>query len=544
MKLKGQLTTLGFLCIVFFADSQDLLKSYTTSEVQGEAPRIDGLLNDAAWESVPWGGGDFIQRSPEDGADPTVQTKFKILYDAKNLYIAFLNLDPDPDKIVSRMSRRDGFEGDWVEINIDSYNDKRTAFSFTASVSGVKGDEYISNNGENFDKSWDPIWYLKTGINEQGWVAELRIPLSQLRFADKPEHTWGIQFTRRFFRNEERSNWQYVPQNANGWVHRFAELNGLKGLRPQKQLEIQPYIVAKTERFEKKDDNPFVTGKASDTEVGLDAKIGITSDITLDLTVNPDFGQVEADPSQVNLSAFQQYFREQRPFFIEGNNILTFPLTEFENNNLFYSRRIGRRPQGYINTDNDDLDDDGENDNDDVDEYVERKNNTRILGAAKLTGKNKSGFSWGILESVTSSEVAIIDSLGVRREEVIEPQTNYLVGRAQQDINKGKSVVGGMITATNRQIDDQNLEWLHTDAYSAGLDFVHYWKERTYSFRANTVVGHVLGSEEAITGTQKSSERYFQRPDNHHRGVDTTLTSLTGTGGTLVFGKGKWSPGV
>lgn len=544
MKLKGLLTLLALLCVVDFCYSQqsDSLKSYTTQRISGAPPKIDGNLNDPAWDQVPWGGGDFVQRSPNDGTEPTVQTKFKILYDDKNLYVAFKNLDSETDKIVSRMSRRDGFDGDWIEINIDSYNDKRTAFSFTSSVSGVKGDEYISNNGDNWDSNWDPIWYLRTSVVSDGWIAELRIPLSQLRFADKPEHTWGIQFTRRFFRNEERSNWQPVSQNASGWVHRFAELRGIKGIKPQKQLEIQPYVVTKMERFEREEDNPFVTGRSSSTEFGLDAKIGLTSDITLDLTVNPDFGQVEADPSQVNLSAFQLFFPEQRPFFIEGNNILNFNLTGSGNNNLFYSRRIGRRPQGYVNTDNDDLNGDGENDDDGVNENIKSKNNSRILGAAKLTGKNKNGFSWGILESVTALEKVEIDSVGFRRKEAVEPLTNYLVLRAQQDINEGNTVVGGMVTSVNRNIENENLEGLHTNAYSAGLDATHYWKERQYYVSGKVLTSNVRGSTEAITNTQLSSERFFQRPDNNHKNVDTTLTSLTGTGGGIVFGKrgGSW----
>lgn len=527
-----------FIGAPIYCNCQDKeVKFYTTQRIEEEPPKIDGKSDDKAWEQVPWGGGDFIQRIPNDGVAPTVQTQFKILYDAKNLYVLFKNLDPEPDKIVNRMSRRDGFEGDFVEINIDSYYDKRTAFSFTASVSGVKGDEYVSNNGNNWDANWDPIWYLKTSINEEGWIAEMKIPLSQLRFADKPEHVWGLQITRRFFRNNERSNWQYIPQDAAGWVHLFGELRGITGVEPQKQLEIQPYVLAKTERYEKEAGNPYATGKSSDLDFGLDAKIGITSDITLDLTVNPDFGQVEADPSQVNLSAFRLFFPEQRPFFIEGNNILTFPVSNSNNNNLFYSRRIGRNPQQSIETDDDDLDGDGESDDDDVEEYVKTSTNSRILGAAKITGKNKNGFSWGILESVTAIETAEIDSLGYIREETVEPMTNYFVARAQQDINKGNTLIGGMFTATNRKIEDPQLNWLHKEAYTAGLDFTHYWLQRSYFLTSKITISKVKGSEEAITATQKSSERYFQRPDNHHAKLDTTRNNLTGTGGTIIFGK-------
>jgi hypothetical protein len=508
---------------------KDTLKSYTTARLKGDAPHIDGLLNDAAWEQVEWGGGDFRQWQPDKGKPASVQTKFKILYDAKNLYVGIRCLDPEPDKIVRRMSRRDSFEGDMVEINIDSYNDKRTAFSFTASVSGVKGDEYISNNGDDWDEGWDPIWYLKTSIDQEGWVAEFRIPLSQLRFADMEELTWGIQLMRIFFRKQERSIWQYIPPDAGGWVHLFGGLKGIQGVKPQKQLEIQPYMVAQTERFEKEEGNPYRTGSASSTKFGLDAKIGVTSDITLDLTVNPDFGQVEADPSQVNLSAFELFFQERRPFFLEGNNILTFPVSQFNDNNLFYSRRIGRSPQTGTDPD--------ASSPDDVPEYVKANSRSTILGAAKLTGKNKRGFSWGLLESVTQKEFAEIDSLGFKRRQVIEPMTNYFVARAQQDVSKGNTVFGGMFTATNRKIEEERLQWLHKDAYSGGVDLTHHWKKRTYYVSGKGIFSHVKGSEEAIANTQLSSERFFQRPDNDHTNFEANRTSLTGTGGQVVIGK-------
>ncbi len=506
----------------------DSTKHYTTARVKGDAPIIDGLLNDAAWDQVEWAGGDFRQVNPDKGKPASVQTKFKILYDAKNLYAIFRCYDPEPGKIVKRMSRRDSFDGDWVELHIDSYYDKRTAFSFTSSVSGVKSDEYVSNNGDDWDASWDPIWYLKTSVDEEGWIAEIRIPLSQLRFTNKEDLIWGINVQRRFFRNQENSRWQYIAPDAAGYVHLMAEMDGIKGIKPQKQLEIQPYVVGKAETFQKEEGNPYATGNSTSADMGLDAKIGITSDITLDLTVNPDFGQVEADPSQVNLTAFELYFREQRPFFIEGNNTLNFPIA-FDNNNLFYSRRIGRQPQVGAETD--------VNSDDGVNEYVKPNGGTTILGAAKLTGKNKKGFSWGLLETVTSREYAEIDSLGNTRKQITEPLTNYFVMRAQQDINKGNTLVGGMFTATNRKLDDARLNLLHKNAYSGGVDFVHHWKKREYYVSTKFLMSHVEGNEEAISNTQLSSERFFQRPDNNHTEYDPTLKSLTGTGGQFIIGK-------
>jgi hypothetical protein len=503
-------------------------KHYTTMVVQETPPVIDGLLDDEAWKQVEWAG-DFTQIQPDKGAAPAQKTAFKILYDAKNLYVAIRAYDTEPDKIGKRMSRRDGFDGDWVEINIDSYFDHRTAFSFTASASGVKGDEAVSNNGDNWDANWDPIWYLNTSLDEEGWVAEMRIPLSQLRFADKPVHTWGLQVNRLLFREQERSSWQYIPPDAPGWVHLFGEMYGIEGIKPQKQLEVQPFLLGKIERFEKEEGNPFADGKEQELSVGVDGKIGITSDITLDFTINPDFGQVEADPSQVNLSAFQVFFRERRPFFVEGNNILTFPMTEsaaggsFNSDNLFYSRRIGAKPHHFPKLAND--------------EYASSPANVTILGAIKLTGKNKNGFSWGVLESLTAKEEAEIDLYGQRRRTTVEPATNFLVGRFQQDLKEGKTVFGGMITAVNRNINAPHLQFLHRNAYSGGLDINHFFKDRKYFVAGNISLSHVGGSEQAILATQTASERFFQRPDANYVAVDSTRTSLSGTGGTVKFGK-------
>jgi hypothetical protein len=240
-------------------NSNSETRSYHTSKIQGEAPIIDGKLNEAVWESVEWSG-DFIQQEPFEGAEPTQETNFKIVYDDNNIYLGFRCFDDEPDKIVSRMSRRDGFDGDWVEVNIDSYNDLRTAFSFTSSVSGVKGDEFVTNDGNNWDTNWNPIWYLKTNIDSLGWTAEVSIPLSQLRFSKEEEQVWGLQFTRRDFRNESRSIWQPIERNSGTWVSGFGKLTGIKNLKPKRQIEIQPYILGQLATFEKEEGNPFATG--------------------------------------------------------------------------------------------------------------------------------------------------------------------------------------------------------------------------------------------------------------------------------------------
>ncbi len=504
-------------------------KTYTTTKNEIVPPLIDGVINDDAWGQVPWGGNDFKQWQPDNGKEPTAQTEFKILYDDKNLYLAFRCHDDEPDKIVRRMSRRDGFEGDWVEINIDSYFDKRTAFSFTASVSGVKGDEMISNDGNNWESNWDPIWYLATNIDEKGWTAEARIPLSQLRFSDKEEQVWGIQVQRRNFRVEERSLWSLKPLNAAGWVSFFGELHGIRGVKPQKQLEIMPYTVAQLERTEEIPENPFQTGSDTRFSAGVDGKVGITNDFTLDFTINPDFGQVEADPSNLVLDGFEVFFNEQRPFFIENKNIFDYRISRSEaggpfwSDNLFYSRRIGGSPHHYPSLNSG--------------EFVDQPVNTTILGAAKFSGKTKKGLSVGILESITAKEMAEIDHNGDRREEVVEPLTNYFVGRLQQDYDGGNTVIGGILTATNRDIDTDALNYLHRSAYTGGVDFLHRWKDRLWYVQANLVGSQVNGTQEAITNTQESFAHFFQRPDADHLEVDTSLTSLSGHGGTFKIGR-------
>jgi len=524
-----------FLVGYSFANAQEsknkvAKRIYTTKFLgQEKAPVIDGVLDDTSWDIVEWQT-DFVEKEPDENTSPTFQTKFKIIYDAKNLYIAARVLDTEPDKIEKRLSRRDGFEGDYIEIHIDSYHDLRTAFSFTTTAAGVKGDEFISDNGDNFDESWNPIWYTKTAIDDQGWTAEIKIPLSQLRFGNAKEQVWGFQFMRRFFREEERSLWQRIPQDSPGWVSEFGELHGLRDLKSQKQLEIQPFTVAQYDSYPKEGNNPFRDGSDFGFNAGLDAKIGITNDLTLDLTVNPDFGQVEADPAAISLDGFEIFFRERRPFFIENNNIFDFRLGGGRRNrdNLFFSRRIGRGPQGKVDKAGN--------------EFVGQPQNTTILGAAKFSGKTRNGWSIGILESVTAKEFAEIDSNGERREELVEPLTNYFVGRLQKDFNNKNTFVGGIFTATNRKIEEQ-VDFLRKAAFTGGLDIKHQWKNRKYYISGNVIMSHVEGSPEAIERTQESLTHLFQRVDAGHVEVDPNKTSLTGTSGNLEFGKssvGHW----
>jgi len=506
-------------------------KKYFTQRLNGEIT-LDGIPQEAAWDAVQWGG-DFIQWQPHEGKAPSQQTNFKILYDDKFLYIGYRCHDLAPDSIIKRMGRRDVFPGDWVEINIDSYHDQRTGFSFTLSVSGVRSDEFISENGNNWDPNWNPIWFAKTNVDDKGWTGEVKIPLSQLRYNNDQEKIWGFQVTRRLFRKEERSTWQYIPQNSGVWVSGFGELHGLKDIPMHRQVEIAPYIVAQADKYKKEDGNPFATGFDTKLSGGIDGKVAVTNDLILDFTINPDFGQVEADPSQVRIDGFQNFFEERRPFFIESRNIFDYSLTnsvaggDYDADLLFYSRRIGSSPHGYPNTNGN--------------EYVKMPLNTSILGAAKFSGKTRKGVSIGILESITEREMATVDNNGQKRKELVEPLTNYFVTRVQKDFKAGNTVLGAIFTGVNREKGLSDI--LHRNAYSGGIDFLHFWKDRAYYIRGNIIFSHVNGSKEAIYNTQTSFEHLFQRPKAPEFEVDADRTSLTGTGGTFKIGKSGGKPG-
>ncbi|MAD97750.1 MAG: hydrolase [Flavobacteriaceae bacterium] len=486
-----------------------------------KVPVIDGYVNEDAWNVVEWSSG-FTEKDPDEGTPPTYDTAFKIMYDKKYLYVAIRAFDDEPDKIESRLSRRDGFAGDRVNVIIDSYHDKRTAFVFTTTAAGVKGEELASQNGQNWDDSWNPVWWTDAKIDDKGWTAEMKIPLSQLRFGKAKEQIWGLNVNRTIFRLQERSLWQRIPNDQAGFISEAGELHGLKDLVSNKQLEIQPFVVGQYDNYPAEVGNPFRDGSDFITNAGLDAKIGITNDLTLDLTVNPDFGQVEADPGAIALDGFQIFFREQRPFFVENSNIFDF---QFANgrDNLFYSRRIGRNPHDSPSLN--------------PGEFADVPQNTTILSAAKFSGKTRDGLSVGVLESLTANEYATVREVnGEERREIVEPMTNFFVARVQQDFNERNSFLGGIFTATNRFLDG-NFNDLHKAAYTAGIDFNHNWKNREYYLDGNVIFSHVMGSEEAIEKTQRAITRLFQRPGANHVAVDPTRTSLTGTGGRFEMGR-------
>jgi len=521
------ITFLTMILLFPFLAGQAPEKKQYKAERLTTAPSIDGILNDDAWNSGTWTD-DFTQHEPYNGSKASQRTEFKILFDDDNLYVAFKAYDTSPDSIVSRLTRRDNTDGEVVAVIFDSFHDLRTGFLFGVSVSGVKFDQMFTNDGQNEISTWDPNWWVKTSINEEGWVAEMKIPFSQVRFDKNSANLWGLEVARILYRKNETTFWQHVPKDAPGLVHMFGELTGLDKIKPRKIFDVTPYTVGKAETFKSEPENPFLAkGRKFNLNGGIDAKIGVTNNMTMDLTINPDFGQVEADPSEVNLSAYETFFSEKRPFFIEGNNITNFNIGigdgDVGNDNLFYSRRIGRRPQG-----DPDLGDGM---------YADVPTYTTIVGAAKLTGKTADGLSLGFIDAITGEEMAEIDNEGERTFRTVEPFTNYLVGRVQKDFNEGKTIVGGIFTGTNRKLDTNLDDIMHKSAYSGGLDFTQYFKDKKWEFRINAAFSQVKGTKEALAETQKSSAHFFQRPDKDYAEFDPNRTSLTGSGGKVQIAK-------
>ncbi len=519
-------TLLVWISFVFQLNAASLKREYVTQKTENQI-LVDGQLNDEAWQIANWKEG-FTMYYPYDNRTPSQATQFAILYDDNFMYVAIKAFDDEPEKITRRITRRDKLDGDYLGIQFDSYNDKQTAYCFSVSAAGTKQDVYISGDGDKSDDSWDPIWWAETRVVEDGWTAEMKIPFSQLRFVNSYEQTWGIQVERYIHRLEESSMWQAKKRNDPGWVHHFGEMSGIHNIQPKRTFDLYPYVVGSLSSYEKDEDNPFADGSDWKGNVGLDGKVGLTNNLTLDFTINPDFGQVEADPSTVNLSGFELFFQEKRPFFIEGSNIINFPLMigdgDLAFENMFYSRRIGRRPHHNPDTVNND--------------FARIPDNTTILGAAKITGRTENGLSIGIMESFTAKERAEIRYNDTEtRYETVEPATNYSVISLQKDFGGGNTLLGGMLTATNRLIDDEYLNYLHTNAYSGGINFTKYWKDKTWYVMAKGAFTYVEGSAESITETQLSSTHLFQRPDAQHLTMDSTLTTLSGYGGNVFIGK-------
>ncbi|MBL0938730.1 MAG: hypothetical protein IBJ03_07535 [Gemmatimonadaceae bacterium] len=470
-----------------------------------QAPTIDGRADDVAWQSARVID-EFLEYEPTPGAVPRFRTELRVLYDDRYLYVLGRMYDPAPDSIISLLSRRDiRTESEQLKLVIDSYHDRRTAYQFIVNPAGVKRDFYVYNDNVE-DVTWDAVWDASASIDSLGWVAEFRIPFSQMRFNAQMagDNTFGLLVVRDVARTRQRISWPLYRRDAQGYVSQAGELAGIAQLRQPRRIEITPYVVEKTQtrqmangRFEQPLSQAF----------GADVKVGIGSNLTVDATINPDFGQVEADPSVLNLTAFEQFFEERRPFFLEGAGIFQFRTAcgdiDTGCTGLFYSRRIGRSPQL-------------------LGRYGDAASPTasRILGAGKLSGRLANGLSIGALTAVTEREVGT-------QSRTIEPQSSYGVLRLQQDLRNGQSGIGVMFTGVTRSLDDWSRPFIRDGAYTGGLDLRHRFLRNNYELAASFAGSVVTGSATAITATQRSSVHQYDRPDDNLV-LDTTRTSLAG----------------
>lgn len=488
--------------------------------ITGDAPVIDGRLDDAVWSGAGRAA-DFVQMRPNPGSPATERTEARVAYDERYLYVGMRMYDREPHEIASQLARRDasGIHSDWAHVMIDSYDDRRTAFRFSVTPRGVQKD-VLHYDDTNEDVNWDAVWEVATAQDSLGWTAEFRIPLSQLRYSGDlvTERRWGINFGREIARRGEWSWWAPTLPAVGGMVSQAGQLRGLEGIRPVRRLEVMPYTVARATRAPGEAANPFHRSTAGELEVGGDVRYGVTSNLTLSATFNPDFGQVEADPSQVNLSAFESFFAERRPFFIEGANIFSFGVgyDDGSGETLFYSRRIGRTPQRSIDVD------DGA--------WVARPEATRILGAAKLSGRTGGGWTLGFLNALTAAEYARVAGPGdATSREVVEPLANYSVASVTRDFREGQSGIGLLATATTRRIGGvEELDFLRREAFSGGVRARHLFADRTWEASAYAGASHVRGDTSAISRVQRAAGHYFQRPDADHVEFDPTRTTLSG----------------
>ena len=473
-------------------------------------PVIDGKDNDEVWRLAPVIK-DFRQFQPTEDGNPSFPTEAKVAYDDHNFYVFVRAFDSHPDSIKKLLARRDvRICCDQIKIIIDSYHDRRTGFEFAVNPGGVKRDYAIYGDGQQEDDAWDGVWEVATQVDSLGWTAEFRIPLSQLRYAHLPSNTFGFGIWRDIDRHGgERVGWPLYRMSRQGFVSQLGDVAGLDGLAAPRRLELAPYAVLKNvpaPAFER--DQQYAAG--------ADIKYGITSNITVDATVNPDFGQVEADPSVVNLSSFETFFQERRPFFVEGTGIFSFgvncSIVNCQGEGLFYSRRIGRDPQlrGAYGD-------------------AQSPTSSRILGAAKITGRLPGGLTIGALEGVTQRAHGPGDR-------TIEPFTNYGALRAQQDFRNGQSGIGFMATGVNRRLDQWTQDFLRSHAYVGAVDFRHRFHNGGYEVSGSFDLSNVGGSPAAIARTQRNSTHNYQRPDDNVM-LDSTRTSLSGDAEELLFTK-------
>jgi hypothetical protein len=525
--MNRTLPGLLLLCMVFTAGAQDA-PVQSAYDHERDAPRaaavqatgsirIDGVLDEAAWQAArPITS--FTQLDPQEGQPASERTEIRVLFDDDALYVGAWLYDREP--VTARLGRRDMSmsASDWLTLILDSNHDHRSAFGFELNPAGVRRDQTRAGGQE--DDSWDPVWEAAATVSDSGWFAEIRIPFSQLRFTREQVQTWGMQIERQIARNQEFSVWAFTPRDQPGGAPRYGHLSGLANIPTGKRLEVMPYVVSRGEWIDRRG-NPFRTSREFEADAGLDLKYRISSNHTLDMTINPDFGQVEVDPAVINLTAFETFFPERRPFFVEGAELFRF--AQDGTNSLFYSRRIGKQPSLHPPFAARDVPD-----------------ATRILGAAKVTGRSAGGWAIGVLDAVTSREIArFVEPTGEYGETVAEPLTNYFAARTRREGRAGQTAVGAFAGAVNRDFDggDALAQVLRSAAYSGGLDFSHQWDQRTWTLNTFVAGSHVRGDEDVIAATQRLPYHYFQRPDADHLDYDPARTSLTGFAGRVALSK-------
>jgi hypothetical protein len=498
---------------------------------------LDGRLDETAWQAAkPIGA--FIQSYPKANELAPDQTEVRVLYDDAALYVGVRMFDKDPKQIAAQLARRDatGIYSDWVHVVVDSYHDRRTGFRFTVNPLGVKKDVYTSNDNQE-DINWDAVWEVATKVDSLGWVAEYRIPLSQLRFGNQSgERVWGFQVQREIARRQERDTWTPWVPDGRGFVSRFGDLAGLTDIPTPQRLEFVPYASTRLTREPGNPADPFFNKTDVSPTVGADLRYGLPGGLTLTATVNPDFGQVEVDPSVVNLSAFETFFPEKRPFFLEGSDVFSFgnivTQNDYGSQRYFYSRRIGRQPQRFPGGAGV--------------AFFNSPDQTTIAAAAKVTGKN-GPWTIGLIDAVTPEEKAEVltvpgDEPGQETTTPVEPFTNYFAGRVKRDFRKGATTVGGMVTSTIRDVGDAVFEnLLRRNATFGGVDFYAANTGRQWIATGFLAGSHVAGSEQAISATQLNSSHYYQRPDADYLEYDATRTSLDGHIAEVALAKnGNW----
>lgn len=475
-------------------------------------PKIDGILDDSCWENEGVWAGDFVQQQPNQAKAPSQKTEVKILYDNDNLYIAFKCHDNEPNGIRNLLGRRDDFTvGDIAGVALDSYHDKRTAFEFNVTAAGQKVD-LMHLGAYMWDPNWNAVWDGKAHVADSLWTIEMRVPFSQLRFSDENEQVWGMHIYRFISRTGEEDQWKLIPIDAPAMVYIFGELHGIKDIPKKRHFEVMPYTALR-----------YISGQNSDDRFGfgVDGKAALSSNFMLDYTVYPDFGQVEADPSELNLTSYEVFYQEKRPFFLEGNAILEYGIG---NDMLFYSRRIGHAPTFTPALSSG--------------QTLEMPSSTNILNAIKVTGKTKDGFSLGIVNGMTQQEFATVKDASGSTKYAVEPFTNYFVARAKQDYNKGNTVIGGIFTSALRSIKADHLkEYLPSESFAGGVDVLHSWKNRKYFMDFKSFFSNISGSQQSITRLQQCPIHLYQRTDATHLSVDQSATSMSGWGGEIQGGK-------